>query len=308
MAGLKELRTRLLSVKSTKQITSAMKMVSAAKLRKSQIYLNQSREYVEKLDEILRAVIEKNLDNNIVKNNIFFERSVNNNKNNDKIEQFKYLFVLITSNKGLCGSFNVNTNKKFLEIINENYIDLWKNKRLSIICIGKKGEEYLKLKNFAPLKSYHELIEKPDKKNIFNVWDELVDSYVKREYNKIYVFYNYYKNPVVHDLIMDQFLPLKIKNSKSTNSYYDYILEPSADEILKELIPLYLKSKFYNILLESITSEHGSRMTAMYQATENAESLIRELQIMYNKARQNSITTEILEIISGAEALRKSGK
>lgn len=305
MAGLKEIRMRLLSVKSTKQITGAMKMVSAAKLRKSQYYLSQSRNYIDKLENILRCLIINVFDENIYKRSVFFE---NPEIEKEQKEKSKYLLILITSNKGLCGSFNANTNKKFLEILNEEYLDLWNKKRLHIYTIGKKGEEFLKLRGFYPEMTFHDLVDKPSSEKSFEISNELINNYLKGNYSKIFIFYNYFKNPVVHDFIIDQYLPIKVDIPKNQNGYYNYILEPSLEGLLNEIIPLYLKVKFYNILLESVTSEHGSRMTAMHQATENAEGLIKELQIMYNKARQNSITNEILEIISGAEALKKYGK
>jgi len=293
MASLKEIRTRVISVKSTRQITSAMKMVSAARLRKSQDAILQIRPYAHKLRDILEK-LDRGSDS--YKENIFFKEK--------KIE--KVLIVVITSNRGLCGAFNANVIKKTLQVVNEKYKSQNDNGNLDIISIGKKGSDYLAYRKYNVVKSYVDIFDKLSFEHFSPIIKEIINDYAVGHYNRIELIYNQFKNAGLQILVEKQYLPIlhEEKIEDRFEDTVDYILEPTKDYIIKELIPRSLKIEFYESLLDSIASEHGARMTAMHKATDNASDLIRELQMQFNKARQASITKEILEIVAGAEALK----
>ena len=293
MASLKEIRTRVISVKSTRQITSAMKMVSAARLRKSQDAILQIRPYANKLRDILEK-LDRGSDS--YKENIFFEEK--------KIE--KVLIVVITSNRGLCGAFNANVIKKTLQVVNEKYKSQNDNENLDIISIGKKGSDYLVYRKYNVVKSYVDIFDKLSFEHVSPIIKEIINDYAVGHYDRIELIYNQFKNAGLQILVEKQYLPIlhEEKIEDRFEDTVDYILEPTKDYIIKKLIPRSLKIEFYENLLDSIASEHGARMTAMHKATDNASDLIRELQMQFNKARQASITKEILEIVAGAEALK----
>lgn len=293
MASLKEIRTRVISVKSTRQITSAMKMVSAARLRKSQDAILQIRPYANKLRDILEK-LDRGSDS--YKENIFFKEK--------KIE--KVLIVVITSNRGLCGAFNANVIKKTLQVVNEKYKSQNDNENLDIISIGKKGSDYLVYRKYNVVKSYVDIFDKLSFEHVSPIIKEIINDYAVGHYDRIELIYNQFKNAGLQILVEKQYLPIlhEEKIEDRFEDTVDYILEPTKDYIIKELIPRSLKIEFYESLLDSIASEHGARMTAMHKATDNASDLIRELQMQFNKARQASITKEILEIVAGAEALK----
>lgn len=293
MASLKEIRTRVISVKSTRQITSAMKMVSAARLRKSQDAILQIRPYAHKLRDILEK-LDRGSDS--YKENIFFKEK--------KIE--KVLIVVITSNRGLCGAFNANVIKKTLQVVNEKYKSQNDNGNLDIISIGKKGSDYLAYRKYNVVKSYVDIFDKLSFEHVSPIIKEIINDYAVGHYHRIELIYNQFKNAGLQILVEKQYLPIlhEEKIEDRFEDTVDYILEPTKDYIIKELIPRSLKIEFYESLLDSIASEHGARMTAMHKATDNASDLIRELQMQFNKARQASITKEILEIVAGAEALK----
>ncbi|MBN2485328.1 MAG: ATP synthase F1 subunit gamma [Bacteroidales bacterium] len=292
MANLKEIRTRLASVKTTRQITSAMKMVSAAKLRKSQDAIIQMRPYANALQQIF-----KNLSQNVESPGIDLYKNTR--------EVHRALFVVITSNKGLCGAFNSNITKKLIADINEEFALLNSAGNAEIFCIGKKGAELLQSKGFKINHSKHEIFDNLTYKSARDIAIGLIDKYLKGEYDLIRLYYNNFKNAGTQVVTCEQYLPFPIEPVKNyEQEYLDYILEPSKEEIITDLIPKSLKIQFYKALLESNASEHGARMTAMHKATDNATELIKTLQLDYNKARQASITNEILEIVGGAEALK----
>ncbi|MFO7656208.1 MAG: ATP synthase F1 subunit gamma [Bacteroidales bacterium] len=293
MANLKEIRNRIQSVKSTRQITSAMKMVSAAKLRKAQDAIIQMRPYANKLHEILTN-LSTSLDKDI------------ENPFTQKREISRVLLVVITSNRGLCGAFNSNVIKKTLQIIDDEYKPFLNDELLDIITIGKKGADLLKSKGVSSTISHHELFDNITFDNSLGVVTGIIDSFTVGKYDKIEILYNQFKNAASQELTREQFLPLvrKERFEDRFETTLDYILEPSREEIINELIPKSLKIQFFKALLDSNASEHGARMTAMHKATDNASDLIRELQLNYNKARQSAITNEILEIVGGAEALK----
>jgi F-type H+-transporting ATPase subunit gamma len=292
MANLKEIRTRLASVKTTRQITSAMKMVSAAKLRKAQDSIIQMRPYASKLQQILFDLAENTVSEEI---ELYKENR----------ELNKVLLVVITSNKGLCGAFNANIVKKAISELKGEFKDLHEESKVDVLAIGKKGAELLASKKIKVTETYHELIDEPSYVEVRNVAIDLIERFVSGKYDIIKLYFNQFKNAATQLVAVEQYLPFPDKDkSDEPEKGQDYILEPSQHEILEHLIPKYLKMQLYKGILESVASEHGARMTAMHKATDNATDLIKEMQIEYNKARQASITNEILEIVSGAEALK----
>jgi len=290
MANLKEVRNRIASVSSTQQITSAMKMVSAAKLKRAQDAVTQMRPYANKLREIL-----ENLSSSLSSSEGAYSKQ-------RKVENV--LLVVITSNRGLCGGFNANVIKRANRLAKEDY----KGKNVSVLCIGKKATDFFKKTELKIIGSdmprkLNELFDKLTYDNVAPVAEKIMEVFVKGEFDKIELIYNQFKNAAVQITTVEQFLPVvatKSENKKQTN---DYIFEPERDEIIQDLIPRSLKTQLYKSLLDSFASEHGARMTAMHKATDNAKDMLRTLRINYNKARQAAITGEILEIVGGAEAL-----
>ena len=287
MANLKEIRVRITSVNSTKQITSAMKMESAAKLRRAQDNILQLRPYATKLHEILSNV-SMNVDAS--DDNIYAH----------KREVHKVLIVLITSNRGLCGGFNTSVIKKGLQLANEVYTP--KGIDVSYMAVGKKSRDFIKAKGLKLINSNVTIFDDVSFSNVSSIAEEIMRYFTEGSFDKIEFIYNQFKNAAVQNLLVEQFLPIEVQESDSKYRV-DYIFEPNEDYIVKELIPKSLKIQFYKALLDSIASEHGARMTAMHKATENATDLVRDLKLHYNKARQAAITKEILEVVSGAEAL-----
>lgn len=292
MANLKEIRNRITSVKSTKQITSAMKMVSAAKLKKAQDAVINLRPYAGKLHQILFN-INKTIDQE--EENIYCR--------NDIPERI--LIVSITSNKGLCGAFNANVIKQVITLISEDYSSENKSGNVSIFSIGKKGSEFFQSKGYHLLGINNHLLDHLNFELATPIIEDILHRYVKKEFDKVVLVYNRFKNAAVQILSSVQYLPIEIPKDFETDENFDYIFEPTKEYIVKELIPKSLKIQLYEAILESVAAEHGARMTAMHKATDNATGLIKELQLHYNKARQAAITNEILEIVSGAEAINK---
>lgn len=293
MANLKEIRNRILSVTSTRQITSAMKMVSAAKLRRAQDALVQLRPYAGKLMEILHSLSSALEDD---ESNVYAK--VN--------EMKRVLLVVVTSDKGLCGAFNSNIIKKVESIVYGEYAELNSKGRIDIITIGKKGNDLLKKRGFRIVSNRSDLYEELNFDNASILASEIMENFLKNRFQKVLIVYNAFKNAAVQETLAEQFLPIEFDSSdEEPEGNYMYIFEPSKLEIVKELIPKSLKLQFYKSILESNTAEHGARMTAMHQATDNATELLKDLKLSYNKARQSAITTEILEISAGAEALNK---
>lgn len=293
MANLKIIRTRISSVKSTRQITSAMKMVAAAKLRKAQDKIVRLRPYANKLHEILVGVTQSLVDSE--EDNIYGRIT-----NPEKI-----LIVVITSNRGLCGGFNSNVIKETRRVIAENYPNQYKNGNLWFISIGKKGFEYLRKQKQNILEEDNNLFNELTFENVSVAAEKVMESFVSGRFDRVDLIYNQFKNAAVQNLTNEVFLPVEtIPLDKKTITVIDYIYEPTKEEIVKELIPKSLKIQFYKAVLDSFVAEHGARMTAMHKATDNATQFIRELTLQYNKARQTSITNQILEVVSGAEALK----
>ncbi|MNJ99363.1 ATP synthase gamma chain [compost metagenome] len=285
MANLKEIRNRIVSVSSTMQITSAMKMVSAAKLKKAQDAITAMRPYSEKLTELLQN-LSATLDSD--NGGVFAEqRPVN-----------KVLVVAITSNRGLCGAFNANIIKQ-VKTIQQSY----EGKQVDVLAIGKKGADVL-VKTGTVIDNQSSVFDNLSFENVAEIAQSLMDRFAAGEYDKIEVVYNHFKNAATQLVLTEQFLPLvPLATTKGNDTATDYIFEPSKEEIVLSLIPLSLKTQLYKSVRDSFASEHGARMTAMHKATDNATDLRNQLKLTYNKARQASITNEILEIVGGAEAL-----
>ncbi len=294
MPNLKDIRIRISSVISTKQITSAMKMVSAAKLRKTQDAIIKMRPYVNRLQEIMgevTATVQDDVEISYIK-----PRPVN-----------KVLIILVTSNKGLCGAFNANLIRQLYSYIQEHYPEQNEKGNVHIYCIGKKGYDVLKNRSINIYKHETEYIESVTYEKSVMLAESLMKLFDEGEYDKIDFFYNRFKNAAVQIITPETFLPLAppVANKKENDSYLkNYIFEPNQLEILTQILPLSLKSQVYKILLDSVTAENGARMTAMHKATENATEMLYDLKLNYNKARQAAITNEILEIVSGANALK----
>jgi F-type H+-transporting ATPase subunit gamma len=293
MANLKAIRVRISSVKSTRQITSAMKMVSAAKLRKAQDKIVRLRPYVNKLQEILAALSQSLADAEV--ENIYGRVS----------DPEKILIVVITSNRGLCGAFNANVIKETKRIISEKYPDQYRKGNLLILTIGKKGFDYFKKLQVKMLPDQNNLLNNLTFENVAHIADSIMGSFISGEYDRVELVYNQFKNAAVQNLTNELFLPVTSgPKGKRVAERVDYIYEPTQEEIVKDLIPKSLKIQFYKAVLDSFVAEHGARMTSMHKATDNATTMIRDLTLQYNKARQSAITNQILEVVSGAEALR----
>ena len=284
MANLKEIRNRIASVSSTMQITSAMKMVSAAKLKKAQDAITAMRPYANKLTELLQS-LSATLDADSG-SKFSTQRPVN-----------KVLVVAITSNRGLCGAFNSNIIKECYRLEKEVYA----NQDVSILTIGKKGNDIL-TKHSNVIENHNEVYNDLTFDNVAVIAQSLMDRFVEGEFDKIELVYNKFKNAATQIIMTEQFLPIVSVESESSANL-DYIFEPSKQEIVEQLIPKSLKTQLYKGIRDSFASEHVARMTAMHKATDNATELRDQLKLTYNKARQAAITNEILEIVGGAEAL-----
>ena len=285
MANLKEIRNRITSVSSTMQITSAMKMVSAAKLKKAQDAITAMRPYAEKLTELLQnlsATLDGDVGGEFTK-----QREIK-----------KVLVVAITSNRGLCGAFNTNVIKEV-----KNRADYYAGKQVDVFAIGKKGNDIL-TKTLTVVDNQSHVFDELTFENVTKIAETLTQKFVSGEYDKIELVYNQFKNAATQIVQTEQFLPLAPIKSDKPASTGDYIFEPSKEEIVLTLIPKSLKTQLYKGVRDSFASEHGARMTAMHKATDNATELRDQLKLTYNKARQAAITNEILEIVGGAEALK----
>ncbi len=285
MANLKEIRNRIASVSSTMQITSAMKMVSAAKLKKAQDAITAMRPYANKLTELIQ-----NLSGSL-------DGEGQNPFTAQRAEE-KILIISITSNRGLCGAFNTNIIKETLRLSKEDYA----GKIIEIMGIGKKGVDILS-KTF-PIKNRHDAIyDNLSFSNVAEVALLAMDAFAEGHYDKVLLVYNQFKNAATQVVTTEQFLPIVAEKDITQSSIPDYIYEPSQSAIINELLPKSLKMQFFKAVRDSFASEHGARMTAMHKATDNATELRDQLKLTYNKARQAAITNEILEIVGGAEAL-----
>jgi len=285
MANLKEIRNRITSIGSTMQITSAMKMVSAAKLKKAQDAITKMKPYANKLTELLQG-LSASLDSET--GGVFSEQR----------EISKVLLVVINSNRGLCGGFNANIVKEAEHLI-EN---IYQNKQVDILTIGKKGNDLLK-KTHTIIDNKSDVFDELTFENVAIIAENIMQLFAKGSYDKVQLVYNQFKNAATQIPTIEDYLPIKPEAGSDAKSNLDFIFEPSKAEIVLELIPKSLKTQLYKAIRDSFAAEHGARMTAMHKATDNATELRDDLLLMYNKARQAAITNEILEIVGGAEAL-----
>jgi len=274
------------SVRTTRQVTSAMKMVSAAKLRRAQEAIIRIRPYANKLYDILG-----NLSDSLT--------SIEDNPFSVDRGNINILIIAINSNRGLCGAFNANVNRRVFQMIHEDFRD----SNIQLVTIGKNTYDFFRRRGYESNNNNH-LYDHLDFEHVSPVADKIMNEFVHGKYDKVYLVYNEFKNAVTQYLMVEQFLPVVPKPIENKGANVDYIFEPSKEEIVKDLIPKSLKIQFYKALLDSNAAEHGARMTAMHKATDNATDLLRNLNLQYNKARQSTITNEILEIVSGAEALK----
>jgi len=295
MANLKEVRTRIASVSSTQQITSAMKMVSAAKFRRAQNAIIGMRPYASQLHGMIADIST----DNDVQTPYHAVRPVQT-----------VVLVVVTSNKGLCGAFNSNVLK-----LAQQRIDHWRSQQaaIRIVSIGRKSSELLARQRDLSLSVHDELLDSPSFDAIATLADSLMDDFAEKRVDRVELVYNQFKNSISQVLSCEQWLPVAPKAPKDLKDLKDpkdlkvpnndFIFEPSKEEILREMMPLMLRSTFYRVVLDSLAAEHGARMTAMQKATDNATELLKDLRLNYNKARQAAITNEIIEIVSGSEAL-----
>ncbi len=293
MASLKDIRTRINSVKTTRQVTSAMKMVSAAKFKKSQDDISHIRPYVERLAGIIFDLSQS------LEDGVELEWSREREPN-------KVLLVVVSSNRGLCGAFNTNVIKETEKIIKQQFNHQFKSGNLDIFAIGKQAQKVLNLRGYAVKKDFNEIYSDINFSAVKSISQEIMTAFQEEKYDKVVLVYNEFKNAAVQEIRTEQFLPLQLpkEDDYKVNSI-NYIVEPNPVYFIEKVIPNALHTMFYRVILESLASEHGARMTSMHKATDNATEMISDLQLIYNKARQGAITTEILEIVGGAEALKK---
>ena len=292
MPSLKEVKSRISSVMSTQQITKAMKMVAAAKLRKSQDRIMQMRPFAQKLNYLLRNLSSASSDGldwyNVVR------------------EEKKILVIPITSDRGLCGGFNSSVTKLTNRLIQETYGAQLKAGNVTVLPIGKKGWEYFSKRNVKVIDSFWNVFQTLSFERVAEVGDFVMNAYKKGEYDKVEIVYNEFKNVATQILRTEQMLPVITPKQEKKVQEVDYIYQPDREEIISGLIPKSLKMQLYKAVLDSNAAENGARMTAMDKATENAGDLLKDLKLTYNRTRQAAITKEILEIVAGAEALKSN--
>lgn len=286
MATLKEIRRRISSIKSTQQITKAMKMVAAAKLRRAQERMFAARPFSGKIDELIRNLLLGAED---------FDEPLLEERPADKVQ-----LILITADKGLCGAFNTHLIKKALQ-----EIDAAKGSEVEMICIGKKGYDFFRKQDVKMGQEYINLFNDLQFSRVEEIVEEIISGFVSQKSDRVKIIYNQFKSVMQQNLLVEDFLPIRVEETENKKQV-NYIFEPSREALLHELLPKHLNVQLWQVLLESYAAELGARMTAMENATENANELIHDLTLQYNKARQASITKEILEIVGGAEALKSA--
>lgn len=292
MASLKEIRVRIASVQSTQKITSAMKMVSASKLRRAQTAILNLRPYSNKLNEILQNLSGSS--DSMESMPLFQKR-----------EEKNVALIVVSANRGMCGAFNTNIVKKVEAMLQGQYAQQNAQGNVKIYCIGKKAKEQL-AKNHEITWFNEELIDTSAFEGIAELGEQLMRDFKEKKIDSVQIIYNRFVNQATQELVAENYLPisnLTANGEGSGNLNHDYIFEPDKESILTELIPKILKLQLYKTLLDSVASEHGARMTAMHKATDNATEILKDLRLKYNNARQSSITNELIEIVSGAEAL-----
>jgi len=295
MATLRDIKQRIVGVKSTQQITNAMKMVAAARLRRAQENIMNAKPYSRKMSEVLSHLLNSVGANN---NPLFSNREVKS-----------VALVLVTSDRGLCGGFNMNAIRQTEELLEGELFELNKSKKVQLYCVGKKGNDYFKNKEeFNLVGSYPGIFAHLEFDFAASLANELTSKFTSGEVDKVIIVYNEFRSVIQQKINVKQFLPIENveENSEESGKHIEYIYEPDQKEIINTLLPRHLKGQFWTVLLDSYAAELGARMTAMEMATENAKEMINSLQITYNKERQAAITKEILEIVSGANALKSA--
>lgn len=291
MGNLKEVRNRIASVTSTRQITSAMKLVSASKLKRAQDNIVKMRPYANKLKEILGNLSQS-------------PESMAESPYARKSEGGKILLVIVSSNKGLCGAFNANV----IKLANSTIQQYQQNGKtaIDVICIGRKAQSFFAKRNMSVIATFDTVVDKPTYGAANEIAEQIMNDFAAGKYDKVDVIYNEFKSAATQNVVCEQFLPIQPSATADSGkkSNVDYIFQPSKGEIIFNLIPTSLKTQFFKVILDSQAAEHGARMTAMHKATDNAGELLKDLKLSYNKARQAAITGEILEIVAGAEALK----
>ncbi len=291
MANLKEIRIRIESVRSTQQITSAMKLVAASRLRKAQDAILKLRPYAEKLYEILNN-LSASVDD------------IDGAEYTQDRKPEKVLLVVISSNRGLCGTFNSNAIKLAQNALEGQYKKQYESGNLQLMFFGKKAADYFRRREYPILDINTEIFTHLSFENATPIAEKLMSDFVNKEFDRIDIIYNKFKNAAMQIPTHERFLPIEpSKDEKENTASRDYIYEPDQEDIVRELIPKTLKIQVYKALLDSFAAEHGARMTSMHKATDNAQELLKDLRLTYNKARQAAITNEIIEIVSGANAL-----
>ncbi len=295
MPNLKEVKNRITSVLSTQQITKAMKMVAAAKLRRSQERILQMRPYAVKLDVILRNLSDAQSSGD-----------VDNWFSTPRDEQ-RVLIIAVSSDRGLCGSFNSNVFKGVMRLVTEKYAEQHKKGNVVVLPVGRKAAEYFRKRHFQLIPDHAEILNTLSFNRAAAVADDAMNAFRDGQFDKVELVYNEFKNVATQILKAEQLLPVQLPESRNAKaSNVDYIFEPSQEEIIAELLPTALRIQVFKALLDSNAAENGARMTAMDKATENAGELLKELRLSYNRSRQAAITKEILEIVGGAEALKSA--
>jgi F-type H+-transporting ATPase subunit gamma len=292
MPSLKDIRIRIASVKTTRQVTSAMKMVSAAKFKKSHDQIVAFRPFISKLQTILINLIGSMEEG--------FSSPYSEIRSDERI-----LFVVISSNRGLCGAFNSNVVKLTERTIQGSFAKQRQQGKVDILAIGKQGAKLLRSHGFKVNDENNDIYTHVNYASIVEVIQQVMDKFIQKEYDKVVLVYNRFVNAATQEAMVKQFLPIELPSAMPSQLNHDYIFEPDKYAIVDGVVPKALKTSFYSCMLESIASEHGARMTSMHKATDNATALLNDLQLAYNKARQTAITNEILEIVGGAEALSK---
>lgn len=292
MATLRDIKNRIKGVQNTQQITKAMKMVAAARLRRAQENIINARPYARKIAEMLSHLVT---DEDIAVNPFIFQRDIKN-----------IAIVVVTADRGLCGAFNTNINRETKRIIDEEYSGT--SVLPHVFCIGKKGFEFFSKRDYNVVGKKIGIFSSLSYEDALKITKELIDVYLNGTYDKIFIVYNEFKSIIQQKIVTEQFLPIPIQmdSEEERKNQPNYIFEPDQKDIFNYLLPKHLKAQMWRILLESNAAELGAKMTAMDNATTNAKELIRTLQVKYNKERQAAITKEILEIVSGANALRES--
>ena len=294
MPNLKEVKNRISSVISTQQITKAMKMVAAAKLRRSQDRITQMRPYAVKLEGIIRNLSEAQSSGDV------------DNWFSTPREEQRILIIAVSSDRGLCGSFNSSIFKGVMRLVTEKYEQQHKKGNVVILPVGKKAAEYFRKRHFQTLHQHAEILNTLSFNSAAAVADDVMKAFRDGKFDKVDLVYNEFKNVATQILRTEQVLPVQLPKVEKKSNNVDYIFEPAQEEIIAELLPTALRIQVFKALLDSNASENGARMTAMDKATENAGELLKELKLSYNRSRQAAITKEILEIVGGAEALKSA--